>query len=50
MFSIENVFGSGHDDFVLGDAKFNILRGNNGNDQLLGGGGNDTLDGVTRWH
>ena len=45
LFNIENVFGSGHDDFVLGDGKANILRGQDGNDQLLGGAGADTVDG-----
>ncbi|WP_373505220.1 beta strand repeat-containing protein [Aestuariivirga sp.] len=45
LFSIENVFGSNHDDFVLGDGNANILRGLDGNDQLIGGGGADTLDG-----
>jgi Ca2+-binding RTX toxin-like protein len=45
LFSIENVFGSNHDDFVLGDGNANVLRGFDGNDQLLGGGGADTLDG-----
>ena len=45
LFSIENVFGSNHDDFVLGDGNANVLRGLDGTDQLLGGGGADTLDG-----
>lgn len=45
LFGIENVFGSGHGDFMLGDGAANILRGRDGNDSLLGGGGADSLIG-----
>ncbi len=43
--SIENLFGSRHNDLLIGDAGANRLSGNAGNDTLSGGGGNDTLDG-----
>ncbi len=43
--SIENLFGSRHNDLLIGDAEANRLSGNAGNDTLSGGGGNDTLDG-----
>ena len=45
LFSIENVFASGHNDFVLGNAANNTLLGLGGNDTLLAGGGTDTVDG-----
>ncbi|MEP3889935.1 MAG: calcium-binding protein [Hellea sp.] len=43
--SIERIFGSGHDDNLIGDFNANILIGNGGNDYLAGGGGNDSLNG-----
>ena len=45
LVSIENVFGSDFNDFIVGDQGANVLRGFGGNDTLLGGNGNDTLDG-----
>ncbi len=45
LFDVENVFASGHNDFVLGNAKSNTLIGQAGNDTLIGGLGTDTLDG-----
>ena len=57
LFSIENVFGSSHDDFVLGDGNvqhparltmvMTSLLGGGGADTLDGGDGNDTLRGGT---
>ncbi|MBE2278269.1 MAG: hypothetical protein IAE87_18465 [Rhodobacteraceae bacterium] len=52
--SVEDVFGSAHDDDLRGDAGANglwghqgndVLRGRGGNDTILGGGGNDRLYG-----
>ena len=43
--SIERIFGSGHDDNLIGDFNANVLIGNGGNDYLAGGGGNDSLNG-----
>jgi Ca2+-binding RTX toxin-like protein len=43
--NIENVFGSGFGDLLLGNAVDNMLDGRNGNDQLFGDFGNDRLDG-----
>lgn len=43
--SIENVFGSGSDDLIKGDAGANALDGSRGADTLLGGLGADTLTG-----
>lgn len=45
LISIENVFGSSFNDFIVGDQGANILRGLGGNDFLSGGNGIDTLDG-----
>jgi Ca2+-binding RTX toxin-like protein len=45
--SIENVYGSHHDDDITGSAAANQLNGRDGEDFLGGGGGNDTLDGGT---
>jgi Ca2+-binding RTX toxin-like protein len=42
---IENVTGSSHDDFIVGDNGVNVLTGGNGNDELIGRGGNDVLVG-----
>ncbi len=41
--SIENVFGSSHDDVLVGDDSANSLSGFAGNDQLNGLGGTDVL-------
>jgi len=43
--SIENITGSQLGDTIEGDGYANILRGQEGNDYLYGGYGNDTLDG-----
>ena len=43
--NIENLQGSGYDDWLQGDAQANTLEGFNGNDTLKGSGGADTLDG-----
>jgi len=42
---IENVIGSGNNDFIQGNSVGNVLSGNNGQDSLFGAEGNDTLDG-----
>ncbi|KGM32729.1 calcium-binding protein [Inquilinus limosus] len=44
--SIENLFGSSHDDILLGDGNANTLLGFKGADAMVGAGGNDTLDGM----
>jgi len=41
--SIENVTGSAHNDFIIGNAVDNVLGGGQGNDTLIGGGGQDKL-------
>jgi Ca2+-binding RTX toxin-like protein len=41
--SIENVTGSAHNDFIIGNAVDNVLSGGQGNDTLIGGGGQDKL-------
>ncbi|MGD1700344.1 calcium-binding protein [Dapis sp. BLCC M229] len=41
--SIENIFGSKHDDNITGDDKDNVLVSREGNDTLTGNGGNDTF-------
>ena len=43
--SIENVTGSAHDDFLVGNGFDNVLRGLQDNDNLKGGGGDDRLEG-----
>jgi serralysin len=43
--SIENLFGSDHDDALVGDEQANILKGVGGDDSLLGFDGADTLYG-----
>jgi len=45
FFDIENVFGSNHNDTLIGAGRTNELRGQNGNDILKGGGGADRLFG-----
>lgn len=44
LVSIENVGGTGFDDFLAGDAADNVLQGRGGNDFLDGGAGFDTAD------
>ena len=41
--SIENLWGSKHDDTLTGNDEPNRLTGHEGNDTLLGGGGPDTF-------
>lgn len=43
--NIEYVFGSVHNDVLIGDAGTNYLVGNRGNDVISGGAGNDKLRG-----
>jgi serralysin len=43
--SIENVFGGGGADFILGTGVNNVLNGGAGNDKVSGGFGSDTLTG-----
>lgn len=43
--SIEDLYGSAHNDILLGNAGANTIWGDNGNDQLWGRVGNDTLIG-----
>ena len=43
--SIENLYGSSHNDFLIGNDGANILSGLGGHDTLKGGGGADTLYG-----
>jgi Ca2+-binding RTX toxin-like protein len=43
--SIEDVYGSNHDDKLVGNSKDNLLSGDDGNDVLKGGGGADILKG-----
>jgi Ca2+-binding RTX toxin-like protein len=45
LVGIENLFGSDHDDVMVGDARANVIEGGRGTDQLVGGGGNDYLFG-----
>jgi len=45
LLGIENVYGSAHDDLLIGDAGSNELHGLQGDDVLAGGGGNDALYG-----
>ncbi|MDD5049138.1 MAG: hypothetical protein PHH09_09440, partial [Methanoregulaceae archaeon] len=42
---IENIYGSVHDDILVGDGGNNILWGNEGTDSLDGGEGDDVLNG-----
>ena len=42
---IENVTGSSHDDFIVGDDGVNVLTGGSGNDELIGLGGADIMIG-----
>jgi Ca2+-binding RTX toxin-like protein len=43
--SIENVDGSNHDDFLVGNGEANRLGGAGGDDNLKGGGGDDFIHG-----
>jgi Ca2+-binding RTX toxin-like protein len=43
LISIENLYGSNHDDILLGDAGDNKLEGAGGDDIIKGGGGADKL-------
>jgi Ca2+-binding RTX toxin-like protein len=45
LIGIENLTGSGYQDFLFGDAAANVLSGLDGGDNLRGGDGNDTLIG-----
>lgn len=45
FFSIENLTGSNHRDWLAGNAQANVLRGQGGQDTLIGRAGNDTLFG-----
>jgi Ca2+-binding RTX toxin-like protein len=43
--NIENLYGSGNDDHLSGDAGRNVIGGENGNDTLAGNGGDDAMNG-----
>jgi Ca2+-binding RTX toxin-like protein len=43
--SIENLWGSGHGDWLIGNADSNTIAGGGGTDALWGGGGDDFLGG-----
>ncbi|MBW4610814.1 MAG: hypothetical protein KME22_27275 [Hassallia sp. WJT32-NPBG1] len=43
--NLENITGSNYDDVLIGNALRNALNALNGNDLLIGNGGDDTLDG-----
>lgn len=45
LVNINSIFGSNHNDIIIGNAAANTLSGGNGNDQLSGGVGVDTLIG-----
>lgn len=45
LISIEDLYGSQHDDKLVGNAQDNLLSGADGNDTLKGGGGADVLKG-----
>ena len=45
LIGIENLTGSGHDDFLTGDDGDNRLEGGAGGDSLIGGAGEDVLEG-----
>ena len=44
--SIENLYGSTHDDNLRGDGAANVLWGHDGDDRLYGRDGNDVLSGM----
>ena len=43
LLNIENVTGSGFNDFLIGDGGGNVLAGGGGHDVVRGGGGNDSV-------
>ncbi|MCV6586935.1 MAG: hypothetical protein OIF47_15495 [Marinibacterium sp.] len=43
LWSVENIYGSDHDDVIIGDGADNIFTSGAGNDLLTGGGGADTF-------
>ena len=43
IIDIEDIIGSGHEDFLVGDDTTNHLYGNTGDDELWGGAGDDEL-------
>src|SRR3954470_24293487 len=45
LISIEDLYGSKHDDQLVGNSGDNLLSGGDGNDTLKGGGGTDVLKG-----
>jgi aryl-phospho-beta-D-glucosidase BglC (GH1 family) len=45
LVNIENITGSGHNDFLRGDGLANVINGAGGEDVLSGGNGADTLTG-----
>ncbi|WP_404423109.1 calcium-binding protein [Thalassospira australica] len=45
VYDIENLYGTIHDDLLIGDAGRNVLQGHFGDDVLRGGGGHDVLHG-----
>ena len=45
--NIENILGSGYNDWLTGDTNANTLRGEGGNDRLEGGEDDDILNGGT---
>ena len=45
LIDVENLFGSSHDDTLVGNEGRNELSGLSGNDELRGGGGPDRLNG-----
>ena len=47
LISIEDLFGSTHDDLLIGNGGNNYLFGDRGNDILIGGAGFDILEGFT---
>ena len=45
LVAVENLWGSDHDDTLLGDGGANRLYGGKGDDEIQGNGGNDILEG-----
>ncbi len=43
LIGIENIYGSGFADTLIGDSDDNLIQGNGGADTLTGGGGSDTF-------
>jgi Ca2+-binding RTX toxin-like protein len=48
LVDVENIFGSLHDDVLVGDDEANVFEGVFGDDYLVGGGGSDHLFGGIR--